>query len=150
MEDDDNERGNEPVSPLFGMRNRNLIRRTREFPDLPLRTTPSSKPTLTVPAGHYTGETLKSYTPSSQNREPRGPEQQEVTLGLDQGNLRTPTRASRSAPSRPRLKVDVIPEEHGKLFPHSPVASLTLKMCQGILPELQCPCNHPQLQGSVQ
>jgi hypothetical protein len=150
MEDDDNERGNEPVSPLFGMRNRNLTRRTREFPDLPLRTIPSSKPTLTVPAGHYTGETLKSYTPSSQNREPRGPEQQEVTLGLDQGNLRTPTRASRSAPSRPRLKVDVIPEEHGKLLPHSPVASLTLKMRQGILPELQCPCSNPQLQGSVQ
>ena len=115
--EDDYERGNEPISPLFAMRNKNLIRRTREFPDLPLRHISASKPTFTVSPGHYTGDTLRAYNPPSQNRGPRGAEQQEVTLGLDQGSVKTPTRASRSMTNRPRPNVDVIPEEHGKLEP---------------------------------
>ena len=115
--EDDYERGSEPISPLFAMRNKNLIRRTREFPDLPLRHISASKPTFTVSPGHYTGDTLRTYNPPSQNRGPRGAEQQEVTLGLDQGSVKTPTRTSRSMTNRPRPNVDVIPEEHGKLEP---------------------------------
>ncbi|KAK5290629.1 hypothetical protein LTR99_011030 [Exophiala xenobiotica] len=126
MEEDESECENRMVHPLFRrrdknptkrtgdtseMRDKNPARRTGDFPDLPLQAIRTYKPTLKAATSHYTGETLRSYTPSIRNREPQVPEQQEVTLGLDQGIPQTPTPASRSVSNRPWLTVDVIPEE---------------------------------------
>ncbi|KAK5214920.1 hypothetical protein LTR72_011981 [Exophiala xenobiotica] len=126
MEDDESECENEMVHPLFRrrdknpakrtghfseMRDKNPARRTGDFSDLPLRSIRTYKPTLKAATSHYTGETLKSYTPSIRNREPQVQEQQEVTLGLDQGMPKTPTPVPRSVSNRPWLTVDVIPEE---------------------------------------
>ncbi|KAK5311809.1 hypothetical protein LTR93_011588 [Exophiala xenobiotica] len=111
MDDEESGRDNEILHPVFRTRDRKPIRHTGDFSDLPLRAIRTSKPTLKTATSHYTGETLKSYTPSTRTRE--GQEQQEVTLGFDQGIPRTPTPASRSVTSRPRLRVDAIPEEHG-------------------------------------
>ncbi|KAJ9493532.1 hypothetical protein H2202_011001 [Exophiala xenobiotica] len=97
------------------MRDKNPARRTGDLSDLPFRSIRSYKPTLKAAASHYTGETLKSYTPSIRNREPQVQEQQEVTLGLDRGTPNTPTPASRSVSNRPWLTVDVIPEAQGKI-----------------------------------
>jgi len=117
VEDDDNERRHDPISPLFAMRNKNTVRR-REFIDLPLQNVSTSKPILTAPSSHYAGDTPRANTLSAQNRGLRGLEQ-EVTLGLDQSSLRTPTRTSRSVTSRTRLNVDAIPQEYSKLRYHS-------------------------------
>ncbi|KAL6240406.1 hypothetical protein RBB50_012688 [Rhinocladiella similis] len=108
-EDDDIERGNGRLSPLLRAHDRNR-RQSRRFSGLPLRTTPSSKPTVTAPASHYTGETLRPPTPATQNLRS---DREEVTLGLDQGIPMTPTRGSRPVPARPRPNVDMIPEEQG-------------------------------------
>lgn len=110
MEDDDIERGNERLSPLLRMHDRNR-RQSRRFSGLPLRTTPSSKPTVTAPASHYTGETLRPSTLATHNLRS---DKEVVTVGLDQGIPMTPTRGSRPVPARPRLNVDIIPEEQGK------------------------------------
>ncbi|KAK7894604.1 hypothetical protein LTR67_006365 [Exophiala xenobiotica] len=116
VEDGESECENETVHPLFRRRDKNPARRTGDFSDLPLQSIRAYKPTLKAANSQYTGETLKSYTPSIRNREPQVQEQQEVTFGLDQGIPKTPTPATRSVSSRPWLTVDVIPEEQGKIF----------------------------------
>jgi len=111
MVEDGESEENEMVHPLCRRRDKNPARRTGDFLDLPLQSTRAYKPTLKAANSQYTGETLKSYTPSIRNREPQVQEQQEVPFGLDQGIPKTPTPATRSVSSRPWLTVDVIPEE---------------------------------------
>ncbi len=86
VEDDESECENEMVHPLSRrrdknptkrtgdfseMRDKNPARRSADFSDLPLRSIRTYKSTLKVATSHYTGETLKLYTPSIRNREPR-------------------------------------------------------------------------------